>query len=639
MALFNTKKYKLHHVFFSTISCLLVVIAIFSCLLFKNANTLERLENTRYKLLTLGIELQESSDNLTRLSRLYVLTGDSLWEKKYWELLNIRNGKIPGPDGNTIAFHDSLLRLGVTTKEYDKLRMAEANSNSLVQLENIALQARKGIFADSLNNFTARTIADTPTARQILFSEKYATEREKVTRPIMEFRQMINERISRSISNEKSRNNLILISIIVTVLIISTVSFFAIYVLRGKVELQVVELQKSNELIRKSEERLTLQNRKLDAIVEMRNRDLNLKYLELIKVKSNLSSVFENTDVGHLLLDKDFTVVAVNKRFCKRSAKMYAGGSITVNTNYMSCVQPERRAVVRENFEHVLSHNEPLEYETEICVDEIPNYFLVSVVPVFSMGKVEGLCISVYDVTKRKLLELEREKVIKSLTVKNKDLEQFSFIVSHNLRGPLATISSLSSMLNIELSKDDFAYLIEGMQNAANKLEIVVRDLNNLLQARRQHSEARVPVNINDLLEEVLGSIPTLIRESHATVTADFNNVSLITTVRPYLSSIFLNMITNSIKYSKKEEPPVIKITGNRVNDEVYLCFEDNGVGIDLAKYGNKIFKLYERFNIDTEGYGMGLFMSKTQVEMLGGNIEIESCPEIGTKFLVRLPL
>jgi signal transduction histidine kinase len=123
------------------------------------------------------------------------------------------------------------------------------------------------------------------------------------------------------------------------------------------------------------------------------------------------------------------------------------------------------------------------------------------------------------------------------------------------------------------------------------------------------------------------------------TIHCDFEALQSLFTVRGYLYSIFYNITLNSIKYRRAEVAPVIVIKSAVVKDQLLLTFEDNGKGIDMQKNGAHLFSLYKRFDTTTDGKGMGMFMVKTQIEELGGNIYVESQIGVGTKIMISLPL
>jgi signal transduction histidine kinase len=127
------------------------------------------------------------------------------------------------------------------------------------------------------------------------------------------------------------------------------------------------------------------------------------------------------------------------------------------------------------------------------------------------------------------------------------------------------------------------------------------------------------------------------LKDSKAEIIENFEEVKSIKYPRSYLESIMLNLITNAIKYKSSKRSPVIHVNTKRVGDFVKLTVSDNGIGIDLDKHGAQLFQLFKRFNHKVEGRGLGLNIVKSQVESLGGKIEVESIPKQGTKFNVYL--
>jgi len=109
--------------------------------------------------------------------------------------------------------------------------------------------------------------------------------------------------------------------------------------------------------------------------------------------------------------------------------------------------------------------------------------------------------------------------------------------------------------------------------------------------------------------------------------------------LKPYLYSIFFNLISNSIKYRRQEVHSIIEISSRLQKNKIELIFTDNGMGIDLKKNAGQIFGLYKRFHSNIEGKGMGLFMVKTQVETLGGKINVSSEENSGTEFKIEFKI
>jgi signal transduction histidine kinase len=257
-------------------------------------------QETRFRSHLIADELKTSSEELTRFCRTYVETGDSIWEKRYWELLSIRNGKLPWPNGRTIALQDSMKKLGFTRVELDKLRQAERNSNDLVWTERVAFNAVKGLFADEQGQFTIRKAPDSEMARRIVFDKKYHADKEKIMKPIDECIVLIDSRTQQAVEKEKRLSYTILVAISVLIILICIVAGIAFFVLRNKLVRKHEDLEISYKKIEESENHLRKQNEELDKQVEiskMANElilEQNKKLDELIASKDRFFSIISH---------------------------------------------------------------------------------------------------------------------------------------------------------------------------------------------------------------------------------------------------------------------------------------------------------------------------------------------------------
>ncbi len=236
-----------------------------------------------------------------------------------------------------------------------------------------------------------------------------------------------------------------------------------------------------------------------------------------------------------------------------------------------------------------------------------------------------------------KLAEIERTKMVNDLMLRNNILEQFAYIISHNLRSPVANIIGASSALNdADLSAEDRDLLNKAINTSVMRLDNVVQDLNVILQIKDSTNETNEMVVFSELVEDIKFSIKNLVDKYAIRIEYDFSDVNEYFTLKPYLYSIFYNLISNSIKYRSQDNSTVIKIESHYVKNKLQLIFTDNGMGIDLKKNQGQVFGLYKRFHPKIEGKGMGLYMVKTQVEALGGTISIKSEENKGTEFIIE---
>ncbi len=241
------------------------------------------------------------------------------------------------------------------------------------------------------------------------------------------------------------------------------------------------------------------------------------------------------------------------------------------------------------------------------------------------------------DITERKTVELERLALIDGLQNKNRDLQQFSYIVSHNLRAPIAKIMGLVNVMESESVENE--YLIEKLNEEATHLDNVVKDINTIVSARKSTNESMELVSLETKLNLIKQVLEDQLADSKATIVEDFSAVSEIWTIKSYLYSILYNLISNAIKYKRTDTPPLIEVKS--CQDEKFICLsvKDNGEGIDLEKNGSKLFGLYKRFHTGSiPGKGIGLHLVKTHAESLGGRVEIDSELGAGTTFRVYIP-
>lgn len=189
---------------------LVVLLAFTIALAFKNQQELNRSQQIRYQSYLAANELRMSSENLTRLARTYVVSGESQYESQYWEILDVRNGKKPRLDRTTKSLRSIMQDLGFTTEEFAKLKEAEQNSNSLVTTETIAMNAVKGLYDDGAGHYTKKAAPDLEMARQIMHDQKYHKDKELIMKPIDEFFTMLDQRTESAVKTEVFRGNLLL---------------------------------------------------------------------------------------------------------------------------------------------------------------------------------------------------------------------------------------------------------------------------------------------------------------------------------------------------------------------------------------------------------------------------------------------
>ncbi len=246
----------------------------------------------------------------------------------------------------------------------------------------------------------------------------------------------------------------------------------------------------------------------------------------------------------------------------------------------------------------------------------------------------------IQDITEIKQHIDEKERLIKEINHKYNDLMQFNYIISHNLRSPVANILGMSSLFEMDLSDEERSQIYEYILESAKSIDSVIKDLNHILSFKSDLNEMKERFRLSEIVKMVCSNLNKQIKESDAAIFVDIAEDSdIIFSIRSYIQSIVYNLISNSIKYKEAARIPEIIITARKENGKMLIKVADNGIGIDMDLHKNELFGLYKRFTDQKEGRGLGLHMTKVQVDSLGGTISAESTPGRGTTFTVSFGL
>jgi signal transduction histidine kinase len=228
----------------------------------------------------------------------------------------------------------------------------------------------------------------------------------------------------------------------------------------------------------------------------------------------------------------------------------------------------------------------------------------------------------------------ELQKTNQELIEHNNQLEQFAFIAAHNLRAPLVRVLGLANLIQMGESEEDKRTALEKLISSTHDLDQVVKDLNAILNIKR-HTGNFAEVDLNESLTRTKRILEKEIEDTGTKIMHNFSEADKVYAIAPYVESILYNLISNAIKYRDPDRTPYVAIKTTHEKEFVCLAVMDNGLGIDLGKYKQNIFSLYKRFHLHVEGKGLGLYLVKTQIEALGGRVDVRSEPNEGTTFHV----
>ena len=223
----------------------------------------------------------------------------------------------------------------------------------------------------------------------------------------------------------------------------------------------------------------------------------------------------------------------------------------------------------------------------------------------------------------------------------NSQLEQFAYILAHNIKAPIARLIGLAILFkkNIPDLTAENKFIVNKIDESVLDLNQVVKDLNIILEIKSGIDVKRENINLENLVDKIKRRLETQITESNVIIRTNLSPVDEIYSVKVYLESIIYNLISNAIKYKSEDRLPIIDIQFLEDENSWTLKVKDNGLGIDLDKFKDKIFGLYKRFHNHIEGKGMGLYLVKIQVELLGGEIIIDSKVNNWSEFTVTVPI
>lgn len=365
-------------------------------------------------------------------------------------------------------------------------------------------------------------------------------------------------------------------------------------------------------------------------VTKQKEEEQRLKLLETVITQTKDAVVITDTDISNQEIPN---IIFVNQAFTKmtgykpkevigKSPVMFKGAKSDLNEfeklkesiqNYKEC------------FVETISYKKNGE---EYWVN-------FSMIPVTNKEGEHSHWISIQrDITKEKNQVREREQLIQELTRNNKDLKQFSYITSHNFRAPLSNLTGLLNLLDdVPIENEELQEILNGFKRSTHLLNETIDDLVKVVIIKDNPSIQKEDVSVKEIFENVFFQLNNQINSYKPTIKIDIEEDLHISINKAYLESIVLNLMSNSLKYRSLTKTPKVSITAFKKENLITLSVKDNGIGIDLNKNNDKIFGLYQRFHNYPDSKGLGLYLVKSQVEAMGGNIEVESKVNVGTQF------
>ncbi|PJZ64692.1 histidine kinase [Leptospira wolffii] len=254
------------------------------------------------------------------------------------------------------------------------------------------------------------------------------------------------------------------------------------------------------------------------------------------------------------------------------------------------------------------------------------------------LGVVTDISETVNNQKKLEETKKQLETLAEQLGQRNAQLLNYAHITSHNLRAPTSNLISLLELIQESETPAETENLIHKFKISVEYLRETLDSLVEVLRIQEFANRELELIKAPPILEKIRKILEGKILETETEIDSDFSAFDEWEYNRSYLESILLNLISNSIKYRSPDRKPKIRIFTEISQGKYYLNVEDNGLGIDLNKNRGKLFGLHKTFHRHPEARGVGLFLTKTQVESLGGRIFAESKPDFGSKFTIEIP-
>lgn len=394
---------------------------------------------------------------------------------------------------------------------------------------------------------------------------------------------------------------------------------------RDVVKEQKLKLRSLTDSILKQKDLVSLQRKNIIS----QNNDLVIQQEKILNQNNELNQLFYNINHKNKLSDK------LQKLLEEKTMSVEQRNSLIDNQTQILDKQKED---IKKQEERILSHQKKINRQLqEIELQRFINYGLVVF---FILAILFGLYV--YRNNKRE----KRDRLIleaknKDLAALNESLDSFVYRISHDLKAPIVNIKNMLTMLqnNLKTNSSSIPQIMDYMNKSTTKLEDTVLDLLELVRLERTH-ESKLKLNLTQLFNEILDTNKEPITEANAKVIVDFSHCNSLLGTKPEIISIFQNLLTNSLKYRSPDRLLEINVSTRIIETSFELTYEDNGIGMDIEMHEKKLFKMFQRFNIDNsiEGTGVGMYIINKLVSGYGGQIQLTGDIDKGLKYIITFP-
>ena len=369
-------------------------------------------------------------------------------------------------------------------------------------------------------------------------------------------------------------------------------------------------------------------------------QDVTDQVEQQIKTKENeqlLRTLIDNLPLNLYIKDAESRKVLVNQAECD-----YLGVTDPEDLVGMSdfdLYNENIAQISRDEDLQVMKTKKPIigKRTVNIKKDGTSTSFLTSKIPLSNLeGECKGLIGISMDISEIIQKENQLSDLINVTAIQNKKLINFAHIVSHNLRSHTANFSMLVDFLVKEDEESEKIRILDMLTKASDNLMDTLENLNEVVDISTNVNLEKKPLNLNEYIKKVKENLTAFLHQNKVEIKNNISDKVYVKAVPAYLESIVLNLLTNSVKYQHPDRTPEIVLSTKKQDDSIILTVEDNGLGIDLEKYGKKLFGMYKTFHNNSDARGIGLYITKNQIEAMGGCIVAHSEANKGSAFSVH---
>ncbi|MGB5821208.1 MAG: PAS domain S-box protein [Saonia sp.] len=347
-----------------------------------------------------------------------------------------------------------------------------------------------------------------------------------------------------------------------------------------------------------------------------------------------LRTLIDNLPLNVFIKDRDSKKVLANKseiEFCNARDESEIIGKTDFDFYDKETAKKSREEdiMVMDSFKPILGKE-----TINIKKDGTLTTFLTSKIPLKGVdGNVNGLVGISLDISDLKQKEEELKRLINVTSLQNKKLINFAHIISHNLRSHTANFSMLLEFLTTEKDEVEKKKIVNMLIDASDNLLETIDNLNEVVAISTNTNLEKKSVRLNEQIATVTLNLAGFLKEHNTKIINEINDDVHIKVIPEYIDNILMNFITNAVKYRKPGKDPLIRLSAKSENGYTVLSIKDNGMGIDLKKHGDKLFGMYKTFHNNANSRGIGLYITKNQIESMNGKIVTTSEVGKGTTF------